>query len=175
MKERIITLTKVLDFINNKLNEISGICISIITVLVLAEIIARRFFNYGILFVLETNSYLLAISWFLSAPFTLRTDGHIRINILAAFIKNETINKYIDIFANLVGIVISYFFFIASFVLTKDSYLLKKTSHTALRAPLYIPQTFITIGLFFLLVQMIVRMLLVLVNEAPEIELKLKS
>ncbi len=102
MKERIITLTKVLDFINNKLNEISGICISIITVLVLAEIIARRFFNYGILFVLETNSYLLAISWFLSAPFTLRTDGHIRINILAAFIKNETINKYIDIFANLV-------------------------------------------------------------------------
>lgn len=174
MKEKVIALAKILDNITFKLNGLSGICICIITIFILAEIIARKFFNYGFLFVLEVSSYLLATSWFLSAAYTLRTDGHIRINVLTSVLKTDRATRFVDIFATVLGIVISLIFFRAVLILTSDSYFFNKTSFSPLRAPLYIPQTFIAIGMFFMLIQMIVRLMLLLINEKPDINLKNK-
>ena len=174
MKEKVIALAKILDNITFKLNGLSGICIIIITIFILAEIIARKFFNYGFLFVLEVSSYLLATSWFLSAAYTLRTDGHIRINVLTSVLKTDRAIRFVDIFATVLGIVISLIFFRAVLILASDSYFFNKTSFSPLRAPLYIPQTFIAIGMFFMLIQMIVRLMLLLVNEKPDINLKNK-
>ena len=174
MKEKVIALAKILDNITFKLNGLSGICISVITIFILAEIIARKFFNYGFLFVLEVSSYLLATSWFLSAAYTLRTDGHIRINVLTSVLKTDRAVRFVDIFATVLGIVMSLIFFRAVLILASDSYFFNKTSFSPLRAPLYIPQTFIAIGMFFMLIQMIVRLLLLLINEKPDINLKNK-
>jgi len=174
VKEKVIALAKILDNITFKLNGLSGICIIIITIFILAEIIARKFFNYGFLFVLEVSSYLLATSWFLSAAYTLRTDGHIRINVLTSVLKTDRAIRFVDIFATVLGIVISLIFFRAVLILASDSYFFNKTSFSPLRAPLYIPQTFIAIGMFFMLIQMIVRLMLLLVNEKPDINLKNK-
>jgi len=99
VKEKVIALAKILDNITFKLNGLSGICISVITIFILAEIIARKFFNYGFLFVLEVSSYLLATSWFLSAAYTLRTNGHIRINVLTSVINTDRAARFLDIFA----------------------------------------------------------------------------
>ena len=174
MKEKVIALAKILDNITFKLNGLSGICIVIITIFILLEIIARKFFNYGFLFVLEVSSYLLATSWFLSAAYTLRTDGHIRINILTSVLKTDRAVRFVDIFATVLGIVMSLIFFRAVLILASDSYFFNKTSFSPLRAPLYIPQTFIAIGMFFMLIQMIVRLMLLLINEKPDINLKNK-
>jgi TRAP-type C4-dicarboxylate transport system permease small subunit len=174
VKDKVIILAKILDNITFKLNGLSGICICIITIFILAEIIARKFFNYGFLFVLEVSSYLLATSWFLSAAYTLRTDGHIRINVLTSVLKTDRAARFVDIFATVLGIVISLIFFRAVLILTSDSYFFNKTSFSPLRAPLYIPQTFIAIGMFFMLIQMIVRLMLLLINEKPDINLKNK-
>lgn len=174
MKEKVIALAKILDNITFKLNGLSGICIVIITIFILLEIIARKFFNYGFLFVLEVSSYLLATSWFLSAAYTLRTDGHIRINVLTSVLKTDRAVRFVDIFATVLGIVISLIFFRAVLILASDSYFFNKTSFSPLRAPLYIPQTFIAIGMFFMLIQMIVRLMLLLINEKPDINLKNK-
>ncbi len=175
VKEKIIALSRILDNITFKLNGLSSICIVIITVFILAEIIARRFFNYGFLFVLEVSSYLLAVSWFLSSAYTLRTDGHIRVNVLTNILKTERAAKLLDIFATLIGIIITLFIFLAVFRLTSDSFFLKKTSFSALRAPLYVPQLFITIGMLVMLLQMIMRLILLLINEKPDIDLKSKK
>jgi len=174
VKEKVIALAKILDNITFKLNGLSGICIVIITIFILLEIIARKFFNYGFLFVLEVSSYLLATSWFLSAAYTLRTDGHIRINVLTSVLKTDRAVRFVDIFATVLGIVISLIFFRAVLILASDSYFFNKTSFSPLRAPLYIPQTFIAIGMFFMLIQMIVRLMLLLINEKPDINLKNK-
>lgn len=174
MKEKVLALAKILDNITFKLNGLSGICIVIITIFILLEIIARKFFNYGFLFVLEVSSYLLATSWFLSAAYTLRTDGHIRINVLTSVLKTDRAVRFVDIFATVLGIVMSLIFFRAVLILATDSYFFNKTSFSPLRAPLYIPQTFIAIGMFFMLIQMIVRLMLLLVNEKPDINLKNK-
>lgn len=174
MKEKVIALAKILDNITFKLNGLSGICIVIITIFILLEIIARKFFNYGFLFVLEVSSYLLATSWFLSAAYTLRTDGHIRINVLTSVLKTDRAVRFVDIFATVLGIVMSLIFFRAVLILASDSYFFNKTSFSPLRAPLYIPQTFIAIGMFFMLIQMIVRLMLLLINEKPDINLKNK-
>ncbi len=175
MKEKVIALSKTLDNITYKLNGLSCIFITIITIFVLAEIVARTFFNYGFLFVLEVNTYLLAMSWFLSAAYTLRTGGHIRVNVLTGIIKSDRAVRFLDIFATIIGIFITVVFFRAVLWLASESYFLGKTSFSALRAPLYIPQIFITIGMGFMLLQMIMRLLLLFFNEKPDIDLKSKK
>jgi TRAP-type C4-dicarboxylate transport system permease small subunit len=104
----------------------------------------------------------------------LRTDGHIRINVLTSVLKTDRAARFVDIFATVLGIVISLIFFRAVLILASDSYFFNKTSFSPLRAPLYIPQTFIAIGMFFMLIQMIVRLMLLLINEKPDINLKNK-
>ena len=175
LKEKVIVVSKILDNITFKLNGLSCIFIAVITIFILAEIIARRFFNYGFLFVLEVSTYLLAASWFLSAAYALRTDGHIRVNVLTSIIKSEHAARLLDIFATILGIIISLIFFRAVFWLFSESYLLGKTSFSALRAPLYVPQLFVAIGMLFMLLQMIMRLLLLLFNEKPDIDLKGKK
>lgn len=174
MKEKVIALAKILDNITFKLNGLSSICIGIITIFILAEIIARKFFNYGFLFVLEVSSYLLATSWFLSAAYTLRTDGHVRVNVLTSVLKTNRAARILDILATILGIVLCLIFFRAVFILATDSYFFHKTSFSPLRAPLYIPQTFVAIGMFFMLIQMIMRLMLLIINEKPDIDLKSK-
>lgn len=175
MKEKVIAWSKTLDNITYKLNGLSCIFITIITISVLAEIVARTFFNYGFLFVLEVNTYLLAMSWFLSAAYTLRTGGHIRVNVLTGIIKSDRAVRFLDIFATIIGIIIALVFFRAVLWLVSESYFLGKTSFSALRAPLYIPQIFITVGMGFMLLQMIMRLLLLFFNEKPDIDLKSKK
>ena len=171
MKEKVITLAKIIDNITLKLNGLSSIFIAIITIFILAEIIARKFFNYGFLFVLEVTTYMLAASWFLSAAYTLRTDGHVRVNVFTNLL-NDRAARILDIFATILGIVLCLIFFRAVLILTSDSYFFHKTSFSPLRAPLYIPQAFVAIGMFFMLIQMIMRLVLLLINEKPDIDLK---
>jgi len=174
MKEKIIALAKILDNITIKLNGLSCIFIAIITVFIITEIIARKFFNFNFSFVLEVSAYLLAASWFLSAAYTLRTDGHVRVNIFAT-ILNKRASRILDIFASVLGIVLCFVLFRAVYILVSDSFFFHKTSFSPLRAPLYIPQVFIAVGMFFMSLQMIMRLFLLLINEQPNIDLKEKE
>ena len=174
MKEKIIVVAKFLDNITCKLNGLSSIFIGIITIFILAEIIARKFFSFGFLFVLEVSVYLLAASWFLSAAYTLRTDGHVRVNVFANIISGRAA-RILDIIGSILGIISCFVLFRAIFILTSDSFFFHKTSFSPLRAPLYVPQTFIAVGMFFMLLQMIMRLLLLLINEKPDIDLKEKK
>lgn len=171
MKDKIVAFSKFLDKITFKLNELSGLLIAAIVVFILIEIVTRKVFNCSFYFVLEVTTYMLATSWFLAAPFTLRTDGHIRIDIISTIIKGKHFFRYVDIIANIIGIIICYFVFLAVFRLSSDSFFLRKTSFSPLRAPLYISQLFIAIGTLLMLIQMITRLLL-LVNEKPDIDMK---
>lgn len=171
MKAKIIALSKVIDRITFRLNELSSIFIVIITIFILAEIIARKFFDYGFNFVLEVTTYMLAASWFLSAAYTLRTDGHVRVNIFTN-ILNVRAARILDVFATTLGIAFCTIFFRAVFILMRDSYFFHKTSFSPLRAPLYIPQVFIVVGMLFMLIQMIMRLMLLMINEKPDITLK---
>ena len=174
MREKIIGLSKIIDSITLKLNGLSSIFIATITIFILAEIIARKFFNFGFLFVLEVSSYLLAASWFLSAAYTLRTDGHVRVNVFTN-VLNERTSRTLDILATIIGIILCFVLFRAVYILATDSFFYNKTSFSPLRAPLYIPQAFIAIGMFFMLLQMVMRLLLLLIGEKPDIDLKAKK
>jgi len=173
MRNIIITMSKILDKITVKLNELSSVFIAIITVFIITEIIARKFFDYGFLFVLEVSTYLLAASWFLSAAYTLRTDGHVRVNVFIN-ILNDRVSRILDIIATMIGIVLSLILFRAVYILASDSFFFHKTSFSPLRAPLYIPQVFVAFGMFLMLLQMIMRLLLLLINEKPDVDLKNK-
>ena len=173
MKNKIIAMSKIIDNFSAKLNGLSSTFIAIITIFILAEIIARKFFNYGFMFVLEVSSYLLAASWFLSAAYTLRTNGHVRVNLFIN-ILNDRVSRIIDIVATILGIGLCVVLFRAVFILASDSFFFQKTSFSPLRAPLYIPQSFIAFGMFLMLLQMIMRLLLLLINEKPDIDLKSK-
>lgn len=161
----IISLSEIINEITTKLNGVSSICISVITILTLLDIFARKFFNYSFMFVLEINTYLIAASWFLSSAYTLHTEGHIRITLLTSIIKSDKVKCMVDIFATIIGIIVSYIIFYSVLMLTVNSYILKKTSYTVLRVPLYIPQSILLIGALFLLIQLIIRLILLICNE----------
>ncbi len=175
MRGKILLVSKVLDSITKKMNGISCILLAVITLFILVEIIARRFFNYGFHFILEVNTYMLAAAWFLSAAYTLRTDGHIRVNILTGIVKSDLAIRILDIVATVIGLLICIVFFQAVFQIFWDSYTLKRVSYSALRAPLYIPQFFIMFGMGVMLLQMIMRLVLLIINEPPDIDLKSKK
>ncbi len=175
MKDKILLVSRVLDSISKKMNGISCVLLAVITLFILAEIVARRFFSYGFHFVLEVNTYMLAAAWFLSASYTLRTDGHIRVNILTGVVKSDLAVRILDIIATVIGIMICIVFFQAVFQFFWDSYTLKRVSYSALRAPLYIPQFFIMFGMGFMLLQMVMRLVLLIINEPPDIDLKSKK
>ena len=175
MREAILRVSGVVDGISKKLNGISCVILSVITVLIIVEIISRKFFNHGFMFVLEINTYMMASAWFLSASYTLRTDGHIRVNLLTGVIKSDLGARILDIIATIIGLLISLAFFLALFQLFWGSYTMNKVSFSALRAPLYIPQFIIMFGMGFMLLQMVMRLLLLIVNEKPDIDLKAKK
>ncbi len=148
-------------------NALAAVCISGMVIIVLAEIIARAAFDYSIKMAWETGSYLLAASWFLAAGFTLRTSGHVRINVLTSKLSPSTLHL-VEIFATCIGLVVCGTIWASLVQLCYDSIKFNKVSFTPMQTPLWIPQSIVALGATLLLLTMIVRLCLLMMKEETE-------
>lgn len=64
--------------------------ITVMVVLIIAEIVSTKLFNYSLPYVLEYSEYLIPIIVFWGAAFTLREGGHVRADIVVHRLSDRT-------------------------------------------------------------------------------------
>ncbi len=133
---------------------IGAFCLLIISVIITYEALMRYAFNAPTTWVKEISIYLCIAIGFLAAANTLKQDGHFSITVLVDKLKpkNRRILKTITI---LMGILYSGVFVYKGVDMVMFSYEIEEVSSSLLEVPLWIPQLFLPIGAFLLLLQFI--------------------
>jgi TRAP-type C4-dicarboxylate transport system permease small subunit len=101
---------------------IAGALIICQTLVELFEVIARYFLHSPLLWGVEFCEYTLFLIGFLGTTYVLKKGGHISVGIVLERLKPRT-QTYFNLFASLVGIMVSLVIFWFSLKTTWDNYL----------------------------------------------------
>ncbi len=93
--------------------------------------------------------YFLAASSFLALAYTLRSGGHIRVNLFLRRLS-ETRRRWIELWCAAVAAAVSGYFCWYAFLLTLESIKFGDVSPGMIAVPLWIPQAAISVGLLVL-------------------------
>jgi len=132
----------------------SGICILIITALILIEIAIRAISGQSTFITEEYSAYLLVWFAFLGMAYTLKTDGHIRVSILLSKV-NSTKRQILEIFSGVIGLIVFVYLTVYMSILFFDSLTSGVRSMHVSNTPLFIPQLIPVIGCFLMVLQFI--------------------
>ncbi|MGE0521745.1 MAG: TRAP transporter small permease [Variibacter sp.] len=144
---------------------LAAICMVLIALLTLAQILGRLL---GVL-VLDAGDfagYAMAGSIFFALAHTLRTGGHIRVNLLLIRLPAR-IRHFIEIWCLGVAIVLSGMFAVFSAKMVVDSYTFNDVSTGMVPIPLWIPQLTMPLGAALFVVALLHEFVLVLRGEEP--------
>lgn len=124
---------------------VAGACILLITGLILVEIFIRSSTGISILIAEEYSAYLLVVFGSMALAYTLRAEGHIRVNLILSRLSQGPKN-IINLFCSAIGFLT---FFIVSFHTWKllyESWNINETSMHYSKTPLYLPQIPLFLG-----------------------------
>ncbi len=127
----------------------SGICLIAMTLLILAQIIARLF---GVIIPSSEDfaGWILSATLFFGLAYTFNTGGHIRLTILINRLSQNN-RKYFEMVALLIGISIVAFLAYYTCYTVYESYDFEDVTDTYLPMPLWVVQLPMAIGSLFLL------------------------
>jgi TRAP-type C4-dicarboxylate transport system permease small subunit len=136
----------------------AGIMMVIALVIGLAEIVTRTFFGKTLYIADEYSGYLMAMLTFCGLAYTLRERGHIRMMFLPHFLKGRR-RVIFNMVCMSVGIAfcVGLFWFTGEFFW--DSVVNKTQSMQITETYLAVPQAFLPIGSFMLLLQFLAEFL----------------
>ena len=145
-------MLKIIDIITLKIEEYtlaySVICMSL---LLIANVLARLLFNSSIVFAEEVGRYLIIVATFVGISHLARLDKHIKVSALLDYSSRRTKK----ILAVLISSVTSLTFFWLSFIAFR--YMLTTISSgrvsPVLGIPIYLVAGLVTMGIFFTAVQ----------------------
>ena len=132
--------------------------------LILTEIFIRYFFNTSTLIADEYSGYLFLASVFLGLSYTFKENAHIRINILTSRMSEKS-NKFIDIFAGSITIVVLLFALYRTILFTFDSYEMEMLSESVSQTPLYLTQLVMPLGLSLFILSVLIFVIKGLKND----------
>lgn len=133
---------------------IAGLCILGTAFIITYEIIMRGLFHSPTSWVMEISTYLIIAAGFLGMAYTLRTRGHIHVDILTSRLSRGT-QRILEIITTFIAIFLLYVCMTESVDYVTMSYEMNNLSPTILRVPLFIPQSFMVIGFFLLFLELI--------------------
>ena len=131
---------------------------------ILSEIFIRYFFNTSTLIADEYSGYLFLASVFLGLSYTFKENAHIRINILTSRMSEKS-NKFIDIFAGSITIVVLLFALYRTILFTFDSYEMEMLSESVSQTPLYLTQLVMPLGLSLFILSVLIFVIKGLKND----------
>jgi len=143
----------------------SGLCLIAMTLLILAQIIARML---GIIIPSSEDfaGWLLSATLFFGLAYTFNTGGHIRLTILLSRLSDKY-RKIFEIVALFVGLlIVSYFFYYSTYTVY-ESYDFEDVSDTYLPVPLWIVQLPMALGSLALFLSFIESFILLLFGKKP--------
>ena len=131
-----------------------------LTLLILTEIFIRYFFDLSTMIVDEYSGYLYLAFIFLGLAYTFNENAHIRINIVTSKMSEKS-NRFVDVFAGIITILILIFALYRTILFTYDSYSMEMVSAT----PLYLTQLVMPLGITLFLLTILVFVLKGLSND----------
>lgn len=132
---------------------LSGSCLVIMTLLILAQI-AARFFGIIIPSSEDFAGWLLSATIFFGLAYTFHNDGHIRVTILLSRLRNRT-KRVVEFFNLSAGILITGYLAYYTSYTAYESYIYEDVSDTYLAVPLWIVQIPMALGSVFLAIAVI--------------------
>ncbi len=144
---------------------LAALCMVAIAVLTLAQIVGRMI---GVLIVDagELAGFAMAGSIFFALAHTLRTGGHIRVNLLLARMR-PGIRRILEIWSLGLAIVLSGMFAVFSVRMVIESYEFNDVSTGMIPVPLWIPQLSMAAGAVLFLVALLHEFILLIRGQEP--------
>ena len=142
------------DGLINTLAAIAGVLIVVMTLIECYEVIARYFLRRPPIWGVEFCEYMLFLVGFLGTAWALREKSHISVTILLERM-NPRNRAYCDLFASLLGIVISVIVFWYSVKTSWQCYVTDVKVVKTLSQPKWIFISFISLGYLLLLIEFI--------------------
>lgn len=148
---------------------VGAVLMALIAILIIAEVGMRWLFNYSLPFAWEYAAYCMGGAVFLGAAFTLRTDGHIRVNLLIENVS-KPVARRIDMLCSVIGVAICGFLTNAMALKTLDDFRSGSVAPTPTETPLALSDGAIALGFLLLMLQMIARLARLALHEPPELD-----
>ena len=145
---------------------LSGITFCLMTLLILAEITLRTFFDKSTLIASEYSGYFLAAMIYLGLGFSFRHGAHIRITFLRERLKGWPLHL-LEILCASIGTLLCILSTIFLTEMVHTSFIRGTTAYTVAETPLWVPQAVILVGLVIMTLQ-ILAYLLYLIMSGPQ-------
>lgn len=121
------------------------ICVVMMMVLTTADVIARYAFNSPTMWADEMASYLLIAIVFLGLAQNLRTDGHIRIDVVTNLVSPR-VRQVLEVFAFAIAVLFSMVLIAGTWTRFTNFWLRHTLSDSPLMTPLWIAMVPVVIG-----------------------------
>ena len=147
---------------------LAAACLLSMAILMMGEVIARSAFAQSLVFSWEFSGYLMGAAYLFGSAYTLRSNGHVRVSLLAEHVPPGVARGF-DYFSTVVGIVVTAYILYALCDLTYSSFERDIVSFTPTQTPLIIPQGVLAVGALLLFLQMVARFIRLVRAEEPDI------
>lgn len=152
------------DSIINFMAVMGRIVIIIISLLIITDIVALKFFNYSFSWIMEVSEYFLVMLTFLGVAWLLKEDGHIKLDLLLNRLSERNRIKF-EIFNSCIGAIISSVITIYGFTATLNLHERGIKTETILEIPRFLLILIIPISFIFVFIQFI-RNLIALIKKS---------
>ena len=126
------------------------------TVFVIAEIIGRNLFGYGIPFAVEYAEYLVVVVGVGGAAYTLNKGGHVKADIIQSRLPDKP-RQWLILIGSIMGLVFLVVVTIQAFTMALNAIRVGTVAMYATETPLGYPQLILGISLSLFALQLIVE------------------
>lgn len=151
-------LKKTYKIITDVMAVIAGLLLIGIMLAITYSVIMRAFFDKPVPWVMEITTYGLLYITFLGAPWLLRHDGHVKVDLLINRVSQYS-QTFFEIITSTIGLVVSGAVFWFGLQVTLDNFSRNIVVINMLATPKYILLAVIPLGGFFLLVEFTQRII----------------
>ena len=161
-------IQRVIAFLTNLGLWTSGVAVIVMVFLITLEVAGRKLFGFSTLVADEFSGYLLVVTTFMGAAYTLKTKGFTRMEVIYNRFKGRG-RWIIDLVFSLVSLIFLIIVGYWLWVHITSSYRSGLTSISILQTPLFIPQLFMGIGVSFLLFEVVLEIVTLFLPERTKI------
>ncbi len=155
MREKIIRL---IDRLSDAGAYLSSILLVIIIVLIVSNIALMGTLGKSIMITDEYSAYMFAGFVMFGLGYTLKENGHIRINVLTSHLPKK-IQFLFDVLRIVIAFLLSGFMLYYSVVMVKQAYIYQMRADTVAQTLIWIPQLCMPIGFAILWLQLLSELL----------------
>lgn len=144
----------------------SAILMAAMTLHVILEISLRAFFDSSTFVLDEFVGYGVAAMTFMTLGYALETNSLIRVNILLVRVHSEFGRRLVEVLCALVALMVSSYIATYFWNSVTRNFTRGVTSETVAEIPLWIPESFVLIGLGVFMIQLLAYILKVISGQS---------